>query len=123
MGGTQSQHYLRFKSLAHTAFATLRKSASLILNLVALMVDANVPDIRVEPDKAVLKVSRRDESVQTTTLAASDFALTCMQVQDKFRLELGEEEAIQFFDGLLNETSYVTMVFDRLHDAAQFFRS
>ncbi|PWN44098.1 phosphatidylinositol 3-kinase [Ceraceosorus guamensis] len=99
MGGTQSQHYLRFKSLAHTAFATLRKNANLILNLIALMVDANVPDIRVEPDKAVLKV------------------------QEKFRLELGEEEAIQFFDGLLNETSYVTMVFDRLHDAAQFFRS
>jgi phosphatidylinositol 3-kinase len=44
-------------------------------------------------------------------------------VQDKFRLDLGEEEAIQYFEGLLNETSYVTLVFDRLHDAAQFFRS
>lgn len=57
MGGTNSIHYHRFRSLCFTAFTSLRKSANLILNLVALMVDANIPDIKVEPDKAVLKVS------------------------------------------------------------------
>ncbi|KAK0535321.1 Phosphatidylinositol (PI) 3-kinase [Tilletia horrida] len=98
MGGTSSPHYARFKSLCHTAFSSLRKSSNLILNLVALMVDANVPDIKIEPDKAVLKV------------------------QEKFRLDLTEDEAIKYFEGLLNDTSYLAAMFDRLHDVAQYFR-
>lgn len=56
MGGPNSPHYNRFKSLCYTAFIGLRKNANLILNLIALMVDANIQDIRLEPDKAVLKV-------------------------------------------------------------------
>jgi hypothetical protein len=56
MGGMHSPHYARFKSLCYTAFTSLRKNANLIINLVALMVDANIPDIKMEPDKAVLKV-------------------------------------------------------------------
>ncbi|SNX81777.1 related to phosphatidylinositol 3-kinase [Melanopsichium pennsylvanicum] len=98
MGGTASPHYGRFKAFCYTAFTNLRKNANLILNLVALMVDANIPDIRLEPDKAVLKV------------------------QDKFLLHLSEDEAIKEFEGLLNETSYLSTVFDRLHDMAQYFR-
>ena len=58
MGGPNSPHYNRFKSLCYTAFIGLRKNANLILNLIALMVDASIQDIRLEPDKAVLKVSR-----------------------------------------------------------------
>lgn len=56
MGGVSSPHYGRFKGLCFTAFTSLRKRANLIINLVALMVDANIPDIKLEPDKAVLKV-------------------------------------------------------------------
>lgn len=59
MGGMHSPHYARFKSLCYTAFTSLRKNANLIINLVALMVDANIPDIKMEPDKAVLKVRLR----------------------------------------------------------------
>jgi len=58
MGGMHSPHYSRFKSLCYTAFTTLRKNANLLINLVALMVDANIPDIKLEPDKAVMKVRR-----------------------------------------------------------------
>jgi phosphatidylinositol 3-kinase len=57
MGGTGSTHYARFQSLAYTAFIGLRKNASLILNLVALMIEAGIQDIQLEPDKAVWKVS------------------------------------------------------------------
>lgn len=57
MGGTASPHYARFQALAYTAFINLRKNANLILNLVALMVDAGIQDIQLEPDKAVWKVS------------------------------------------------------------------
>jgi len=35
------------------------RSANLILNLFSLMVDANVPDIALEPDKTVKKVQRQ----------------------------------------------------------------
>ena len=62
------------------------------------MVDANIPDIRAEPDKAVLKV------------------------QEKFMLDVSEEQALEQFEALLNETSYLSTMFDRLHNMAQYFR-
>ncbi|EPQ26286.1 uncharacterized protein PFL1_06221 [Pseudozyma flocculosa PF-1] len=98
MGGPHSPHYARFKGLCYTAFSILRKSSNLILNLIALMVDANVPDIKLEPDKAVGKV------------------------QEKFALHLTEADAIRLFEALLNETNYFSSVLDRLHDMAQYFR-
>ncbi|WVF72152.1 hypothetical protein IAT40_006964 [Kwoniella sp. CBS 6097] len=98
MGGTSSSHYARFQSLCYTAFIGLRKNANLILNLVALMVDAGIQDIQLEPDKAVWKV------------------------QEKFMLDLSEEDAIKQFEALLNDTSYLTVVFDRIHDWAQYLR-
>ncbi|KAI6042471.1 atypical/PIKK/PI3K protein kinase [Pisolithus marmoratus] len=97
MGGAQSAHYVRFKNFCFTAFTILRKSANLILNLVALMVDANIPDVK-----------HRDVHEQ---------------IQEKFRLDLTEEEAIKHFEALLNETSYFTVVLDRIHDLAQYWRS
>lgn len=93
MGGTQSAQYMRFKSFCFTAFTILRKSANLILNLVTLMVDANIPDIK-----------HRDVHEQ---------------IQEKFRLDLTEEEAIKHFEMLLNETSYFTVMLDRIHDLTQ----
>jgi len=102
MGGTNSPHFARFLSLAHTAFIGLRKNANLILNLVALMVDAGIQDIQLEPDKAVWKV------------------------QEKFMLGLSEEEAIREFEALLKDPSYFMMMFDRIndgvHNLAQYFR-
>lgn len=56
MGGTTSPHYLRFKSLCFTGFSSLRKSSNLIVNLVALMVEAGIQDFMFEPDKVVDKV-------------------------------------------------------------------
>ncbi|KAF7316022.1 Phosphatidylinositol 3-kinase VPS34 [Mycena indigotica] len=46
MGGAQWPHYQRFKSFCFMAFTMLVKRADLILNLVTLMVDANIPDIK-----------------------------------------------------------------------------
>lgn len=97
MGGAQSPHYMRFKNYCFTAFTILRKSANLMINLVALMVDANIPDIK-----------HRDVHEQ---------------IQEKFRLDLTEEEALKHFETLLNETSYITAVFDAIHDLAQYWRA
>ncbi|KAI0071970.1 atypical/PIKK/PI3K protein kinase [Panus rudis PR-1116 ss-1] len=97
MGGVQSVHYARFKNFCFTAFTILRKSANLILNLVTLMVDANIPHIK-----------HRDVHEQ---------------VLGKFCLDLTEEEAIEHFEKLLNDISPFTAVLDRMHDWAQYWRS
>lgn len=99
MGGASSPYYSMFKQYCFTAFTTLRKSSNLILNLFALMVDANIPDIRIEPDKVVLKVKER------------------------FCLELSEEEAIRFFEKLIEDSSqaFMPVVIDRLHGLVQRF--
>lgn len=101
MGGTTSPHYLQFKQYCFTAYTTLRKSANLILNLFSLMVDANIPDIRVEPDKAVLKVKER------------------------FHLEMSEEEAIRHFEQLISDSvnAIFGVVIDRLHEFVQGWRA
>jgi phosphatidylinositol 3-kinase len=97
MGGAQSTHYARFRSYCFTAFAILRKSANLILNLVALMVDANIPDIK-----------HRD--------VHGHFL-------EKFRLDVTEEEAVQHFETLLKEASYFNAVLDKAHGFIQYWRS
>ncbi|KAL1924281.1 uncharacterized protein VTP21DRAFT_7316 [Calcarisporiella thermophila] len=100
MGGANSPHYQRFKSYCYTTLTTLRKSANLILNLFALMVDANIPDIKIEPDKAVLKV------------------------QEKFRLDLSEDEAIKDFQNLINDSvsALFPQVMETIHKWSQYWR-
>lgn len=101
MGGVQSEHYQRFKQYCFLAYTALRKSSNLILNLFSLMVDANIPDIRIEPDKAVLKV------------------------RERFHLELNEEEAILYFGRVIDDTltAFAPVVIDKLHSWAQAFRA
>lgn len=102
MGGAQSAHYRQFKQHCFTAYTTLRKSSNLILNLFSLMVDANIPDIRMEPDKAVGKVKER------------------------FHLELRtEEEVIRMFEGLMEDSmgAMFPALIDWTHGFVQRFRA
>lgn len=71
-----------------------------MLNLFSLMVDASVPDIALEPDKAVKKV------------------------QDKLRLDLGDEEAVLHLELLLEEsvTAVMAVLVEQLHKFAQYWR-
>jgi phosphatidylinositol 3-kinase len=101
MGGINSEHYQQFKQYCFMAYAALRKSSNLILNLFSLMVDANIPDIKLEPDKAVLKVMER------------------------FHLELSEEEATLNLGRVIEDTlrAVAPVLIDKLHDWAQAFRT
>lgn len=103
MGGSDSVHFRNFKSYCFTAYSILRKSANLILNLFSLMVDAGIPDIEREgaPNLAVLKV------------------------QEKFGLELSEEEAMARFDALIGDslTALFPIVIDRMHNITQYWKS
>nr|XP_050856086.1 phosphatidylinositol 3-kinase catalytic subunit type 3 isoform X2 [Vespula vulgaris]XP_050856087.1 phosphatidylinositol 3-kinase catalytic subunit type 3 isoform X2 [Vespula vulgaris] len=100
MGGVGSEHYHEFRKQCYTAFLHLRRHANLILNLFSLMVDASVPDIALEPDKAVKKV------------------------QDKLRLDLSDEEAVHYVQNLLDlsVTAVMAALVEQLHKFAQYWR-
>ena len=54
MGGENSKDFDLFKQLCVEAYNILRKNANLILNLVSLMIDANIPDVGNE--RCILQV-------------------------------------------------------------------
>ncbi|KXS19899.1 phosphatidylinositol 3-kinase [Gonapodya prolifera JEL478] len=101
MGGTGHPLFGQFRSYCFVAFTIIRRSANLILNLMSLMVESKLPDIAMEPDKAVWKV------------------------QEKFRLDLTEEEAIAFFETVINDSvgALFPQVMEFAHQMAQYFRS
>ncbi|KAJ7556486.1 hypothetical protein O6H91_05G085500 [Diphasiastrum complanatum] len=100
MGGAESQHYGRFKSYCCEAYNILRKSSNLILNLFHLMAGANIPDIASDPEKGILKL------------------------QEKFRLDLDDEEAVQFFQSLINDSvsALFPQMVETIHRWAQYWR-
>ena len=100
MGGLESVHYLRFKTYCCQAYNWLRKSADLILNLLSLMVDAGIEELTNDPE---------------TTL---------QKVQEKFRLDLTDEQAEQFFLGLINDsvTALFPVLMEYIHKVATRLR-
>ncbi|EGW30820.1 uncharacterized protein SPAPADRAFT_142747 [Spathaspora passalidarum NRRL Y-27907] len=101
MGGLQHENYNIFKSYCFITYTTLRKNSNLILNLFQLMLDANIPDIKFDRTRAIEKV------------------------QDKFCLQMTEEEAILHFQNLINDSvsAFMPVVIDRLHSLAQYWRA
>ncbi|KAL5723815.1 phosphatidylinositol 3-kinase [Ranunculus cassubicifolius] len=100
MGGAESQYYTRFKSYCCEAYNILRKSSNLILNLFHLMAGSNIPDIASDPEKGILKL------------------------QEKFRLEMNDEECIHFFQDLINESvsALFPQMVETIHRWAQYWR-
>lgn len=82
MGGEDSEHYARFKTYCCQSYNWLRKSANLILNLLSLMGDAGINDI-----------SKR-----------SDLSKVLLKVEEKFRPDLTDEQAEQYFLTLISES-------------------
>lgn len=100
MGGLNSEYYQEFRKLCYTAFLHLRRHANVMLNLFGLMVDASIPDIALEPDKAVKKV------------------------EDNLRLDLSDEEAVQHLQNLLDLsiTAVMPALVEQIHKLAQYWR-
>ena len=84
MGGTDSAEYRRFTSLACQAFNLLRKSAGLVLNLLHLMSDAGIEDLSNNP--------------------TADSEGVIGKVEERFRLELTDEQAEAYFLGLIGDS-------------------
>ena len=93
MGGEGSEHYARFKQYLCQAYNWLRKSANLILNMLSLMRDAGIEDLRNDPEATLAKV------------------------QARFRLELTDTQAEHFILQMLNEslTSIAPQVMEVFH--------
>jgi len=100
MGGSQSAHYSEFKRFSAVAFNIFRRHASLILNLLGLMGDANIPDLSRDVEKNLLKT------------------------QDKFRLDLTDEQAEAFIVNMIDEasTAFFPKVIDKAHNWAMYWK-
>ena len=101
MGGLHHENFGLFKGYCFTTYSTLRKNLSLIINLFELMLDANIPDIKVNRGQAIEKV------------------------EEKFRIDLTEEEAIVHFQNLITDSvqAFLPVVIDKLHSLAQYWRA
>lgn len=100
MGGINSDYYHEFRKQCYTAFLHLRRHANVMLNLFSLMTDASIPDITLEPDKAVKKV------------------------EDNLKLNLTDEEAVQHLQNLLDVslTAVMPALVEQIHKFAQYWR-
>lgn len=100
MGGPKSEHFVRFQTYCCQAYNWLRKSADLILNLLSLMADAGIEELSNDPE---------------TTL---------QKVQEKFRLDLTDEQAEHFFLQLIEDsvTAVFPVLMEYIHKVATKFK-
>jgi phosphatidylinositol 3-kinase len=101
MGGRASPLYNSFRQYCCESYNILRKSSNLILNLFTLMSDSNILAISADPEKSILKV------------------------QEKFRLDLTDEEASMTIEVLLEESvsALFPVIVEFVHRWAQYWRS
>ncbi|KAJ3437614.1 phosphatidylinositol 3-kinase catalytic subunit type [Anaeramoeba flamelloides] len=101
MGGMKSKQYLYLKKLCGEAYIILRKHSRLIINLLTLMIDANIPDIAIDPKNSITKM------------------------QERFRLDLNKNQAIEFIEKKIDESvgALFAVVIEKLHSWAQYWRS
>lgn len=99
MGGANSKSYTKFKEHCCEAYIILRKSSNLILNLISMALHAGI--VKLDAEKSILKV------------------------QEKFRLELTDEEASQAFQSLIkmSVSALFPQLLEPLHRWAQYWRS
>jgi len=100
MGGSESNLYMDFRRFCCLAFNILRKHANLILNLLSLMGDANIPNLSADLDKSLLKV------------------------QEKFRLDLEDEKADEFLLTLIDESvsALFPQLMEKIHKWALYWK-
>jgi phosphatidylinositol 3-kinase len=104
MGGstnTGESQFETFRQYCFTAYTTLRRSSSLILNLFSLMQEANIPGLAIFGDQAVTKV------------------------EERFKLDVSEDEAIAFFAQLIDREmgAWGPVMIDKLHGLVQGWRA
>lgn len=107
LGGTGSAQYAQFKQYCFTAYTTLRKSSSLVLNLFSLMVQSSVQDIRLIEEQM------------------GGLGGAVGKVRERFQLDVTEDEAVRLLDQVLADSvnAVFGVVIDRLHEFVQGWRA
>lgn len=97
---TSSQRFHDFLRYCFTSFIMLRKHANVFANLLSLMLDANIPDIALERDKAVKKLL------------------------EKFRLDLDDVKAETYLKNLIDSSigAILPELSDHFHNLVLMFR-
>ena len=101
MGYPDDPNYTqKFKTKCCQAYTCLRKHAPLLLNLMSLMKDAGIEHLSEESDVKLAKF------------------------QDRFRLDLSDEDAERFFLSLINESlnALVPVVLEKFHKIAVWMK-
>ena len=99
MGGADSAQYQDFRRYSCLTFNILRQHANLILNLLSLMGDANIPDLSADVEKNLLKT------------------------QEKFRLDLSDTEADSYILALIDQSvsALFPQVMEKIHRWALYW--
>lgn len=108
MGGLNDENYQKFCNYCYITYLTLRRNASIVLNLFQLMINTSVPALRtIDPDNESEKME------------------IIWKVQEKFMLNLDDEGAVRHFQRLIDDSvnAVYPVVIDRLHSMAQYWRS
>lgn len=100
--GGESQ-FDAFRQYCFTAYTTLRRSSSLILNLFSLMQDAGIPGLAI--------FGGENQAVR--------------KVEERFKLDVGEDEAVRFFAQMIEKEigAWGPVLIDKLHGFTQTWRS
>lgn len=100
--GMREQGYQNFRSKCCEAFRILRRHSNLILVLLNLMTESGIKDF-LSPDKA-------------------EFVI--LKVQERFRLDLSDEDAERYFISLINDslTALFPKITEQVHAWALRFR-
>ena len=108
LGGAASPQYAQFQQYCFTAYTTLRKSSSLVLNLFSLMVRSSVVDVRI---------------MEEQNAGAGGGAVG--KVRERFHLEMSEEEAGRVLEQVIADSvsAVFGVVIDRLHEFVQGWRA
>jgi len=84
MGGAESIYYQKFLRRCREAYGIVRKHASLYLNLLDLMRDANIPNMGPDPDQTIQRVREKfelsmdSESAERAFLAQLDKSVAAL---------------------------------------------
>ena len=135
LGGTSSPQYAMFQQYCFTAYTTLRKSSSLVLNLFSLMVGSRVPDLRLIEEQYNVSSNNAQgnhANAHGGVIGANEMGMgitgsggAVAKVRERFHLDMSEEEAARALDQVIADSvnAVFGVVIDRLHEFVQGWRA
>ena len=118
-GASAESQFEVFQQYCFTALTALRRSSSLILNLFALMQDAGINDLQFWNNAPSAAAAVGEGG------GAMGGLLAVRKVEERFKLDMKEEEVLVWFKGLIEREmgAWGGRMIDKLHGLAQGWRA